>query len=259
MGGRLARLIRASEGLELVGGTERPGHALIGEDLSVVIRANLTWTPRFPSVVDDLSHIVEGSDVVVDFTAPPATIKAGRICGEAGRAMVVGTTGWVGEQRSQFEKAVGFIPCVLAPNYSVGVTLLSKLVEEAARILGDEYDVEILEAHHRFKKDAPSGTALGLGEAAAKGLELNLADVVVYRRAGIVGQRSRKEIGIHSIRAGDIVGEHTVLFGGIGERVELAHKAQSRDTFAQGALRAARFVAKASPGLYDMGDVLGIK
>jgi 4-hydroxy-tetrahydrodipicolinate reductase len=226
MGGRLAHLVSESEDLTLAGGTERAGHAAIGEDVSAVLGGEATGM----RVTDDLSRIIERGDVVIDFTAPVATVEAARICGEAGKAMVVGTTGWSAEQRSQFEEAVKEIPCVLAPNYSVGVNVLFKLVEEAARILGDEYDVEIVEAHHRFKKDAPSGTALGLAE-----------------------------IGIHAIRAGDIVGEHTVLFGGMGERIELVHRAQSRDTFAQGALRAARFVAKAPPGLYDMGDVLGIK
>ncbi|MFH1007817.1 MAG: 4-hydroxy-tetrahydrodipicolinate reductase, partial [Candidatus Latescibacterota bacterium] len=184
---------------------------------------------------------------------------AARICGAMGKPMVVGTTGWSAAQLAQFKEAVQEIPCVFAPNYSVGVNLLFKLVEEAARILGDEYDVEIVEAHHRLKKDAPSGTALGLAEAAARGLDRNLEEVAVYGRKRMVGARTQNEIGIHAVRAGDIVGEHTVLFGGIGERIELAHRAGSRDTFAQGALRAARFAAKASAGLYDMRDVLGLK
>ncbi len=255
MGGRLARLVSESEDLELAGGTERVGHAMIGEDIGTVLGGKATGL----KVTDDLSRIVERGDVVIDFTAPEATVEAARICGAAGRAMVVGTTGWSAEQRTQFEEAVQGIPCVFAPNYSVGVNVLFRLVEEAARILGDGYDVEIVEAHHRFKKDAPSGTALGLAQAAARGSDRNLDEVAVYGRAGMVGERRKEEIGIHAIRAGDIVGEHTVLFGGIGERIELAHKAQSRDTFAQGALRAARFVVKTSPGLYDMGDVLGIK
>ena len=255
MGGRLARLVSESEDLALVGGTERAGHAAIGEDVSGVLGGKATGL----KVTDDLSRIIERGDVVIDFTAPAATLETARICAEVGRAMVVGTTGWSGEQRSQFEEAVRTIPCVFAPNYSVGVNVLFRLVEEAARILGDEYDVEIVEAHHRFKKDAPSGTALGLAEAAARGLNRNLNEVAVYGRAGMVGERRREEIGIHAIRAGDIVGQHTVLFGGIGEQVELAHKAQSRDTFAQGALRAARFVVKKPPGLYDMRDVLGIE
>ena len=255
MGGRLAHLVSESEDLALAGGTERAGHAAIGEDVCAVLGGKATGM----RVTDDLSRIIERGDVVIDFTEPAATVEAARICGEAGKAMVVGTTGWSTEQRSQFEEAVKTIPCVFAPNYSVGVNVLFKLVEEAARILGDEYDVEIVEAHHRFKKDAPSGTALGLAEAAARGLNRNLEEVAVYGREGLVGQRRREEIGIHAIRAGDIVGEHTVLFGGMGERIELVHRAQSRDTFAQGALRAARFVEKAPPGLYDMGDVLGIR
>ena len=254
MGARLAHLVSESEDLVLAGGTERAGHAAIGEDVCAVLGGKATGM----RAMDDLSRIIEQGDVVIDFTAPAATVEAARICGAMGKAMVVGTTGWSAEQRGQFLEAAKEIPCVFAPNYSVGVNVLFKLVEEAARILGDEYDVEIVEAHHRFKKDAPSGTALGLAEAAAKGLDRNLAEVAVYGREGMVGERRREEIGIHAIRAGDIVGEHTVLFGGMGERIELVHKAQSRDTFAQGALRAARFVAKAPPGLYDMGDVLGI-
>lgn len=254
MGGRLARLISECEDLELVGGTERPGHAMVGEDIGAVLGGKTTGM----KVTDDLRRFVERGDVVIDFTAPEATVEAARICGEMGKAMVVGTTGWSGEQQTQFEEAVQGIPCVLAPNYSVGVNVLFKLVEEAARILGEGYDVEIVEAHHHFKKDAPSGTALGLAQAAAVGLNRNLDEVAVYGREGMVGQRRKEEIGIHAIRAGDIVGEHTVLFGGIGERVELVHRAQSRDAFAQGALRAVRFVVKAPPGLYDMGDVLRI-
>ena len=255
MGGRLARLISESEDLELVGGTERAGHATIGEDIGAVLGRRAIGV----KVTDDLRRFVQRGNVVVDFTTPAATLKAARICGEMGTEMVVGTTGWSGEQRSQFEEAVKGIPCVFAPNYSVGVNVLFKLAEEAARILGEGYDMEIVEAHHHFKKDAPSGTAMGLAQAAAKGLNRNLDEVAVYGREGIVGERRKEEIGIHAIRAGDMVGEHTVLFGGIGERIELVHRAQSRDTFAQGALRAVRFVVKASPGLYDMGDVLGIK
>ena len=255
MGGRLARLVSESEDLELVGGTERPGHMALGEDIGTVLGGKATGT----QVTDDLRRIVQRGDVVIDFTAPAATVEAARVCGAAGKAMVVGTTGWSGEQRAQFEEAVKGIPCVFAPNYSVGVNLLFKLVEEAARILGEGYDVEIVEAHHHLKKDAPSGTAIGLAQAAARGLNRNLDEVAVYGREGMVGERRKEEIGIHAIRAGDMVGEHTVLFGGIGERIELVHRAQSRDTFAQGALRAVRFVVKASPGLYNMGDVLGIK
>jgi 4-hydroxy-tetrahydrodipicolinate reductase len=159
----------------------------------------------------------------------------------------------------QAKKLTQEFPCVLAPNMSVGVNLMFKIVEEVAQILGPDYDCEIIEAHHRMKKDAPSGTALRLGEVIAHALGKNLAEVGVYGRRGMIGERSRGEIGMQVIRAGDIVGDHTVLFGGMGERLEITHRAHTRDTFAQGAVRAAKWVVNQKPGLYDMGDVLGLK
>jgi 4-hydroxy-tetrahydrodipicolinate reductase len=173
--------------------------------------------------------------------------------------MVVGTTGFSAAQLGEFYRLVANIPCVFAPNFSTAMNVLFKLVEAAARILGDDYDVEVIEAHHRLKVDAPSGSALRLAEAAAAGLERNLKEVVVHGREGVVGARTQKEIGMHALRAGDIAGDHTVLFGGPGEYIELRHHATSRDAFALGALRAVRFAAQAEAGLYDMGDVLGIK
>ena len=255
MGRRLAALTVEYDDLALVGATEQPGHEAIGKDVGEIIGTG----PTRITIADGLEGIVEGGDVVLNFTAPEPTVEVARICGRSGKAMVVGTTGLSEAQLATFRESLSEVPCVFSPNFSVGVNLLFKLVEEAARILGDDFDVEVLEAHHHFKKDAPSGTAIRLAERAAAGLDQDLSHVGVYGREGIVGERTKEEIGIHAIRAGDIVGEHTVMFGGIGEKVELAHKAQSRDTFVMGALRAARFVVKAKPGLYDMGDVLGIK
>jgi 4-hydroxy-tetrahydrodipicolinate reductase len=173
--------------------------------------------------------------------------------------MVIGTTGFTKEDRAEIESLTKTIPCVLASNMSLGVNLLLKVLKDVARVLGDEYDMEIIEAHHRLKKDAPSGTALRMAEALAEATGRNLDEVAVYARKGMIGQRSGKEIGIQTIRAGDIIGEHTVLFGGLGERVEITHKASSRDTFARGALRAALWLEGKPAGLYDMQDVLGLK
>jgi len=254
MGQRLASLILESDDLNLVGGTEAPGHEAIGKDLGEVI-----GRPRLGlGVSDSLTEVVDPARVVIDFTLPEATLEAAAVCAAKAKAMVVGTTGLSEAQLAEFRRLVEPIPCVFAPNYSTAMNLLFKLVEAAARILGEEYDVEVVEAHHRFKVDAPSGTALRLAEKAAEGLERNLSEVAVHGREGIVGERTRQEIGLHAIRAGDLTGDHTVLFGAPGECLELRHRATSRDAFAQGALRAVRFVAPAAPRLYSMWDVLGI-
>ena len=254
--GRIAHMAADADDLDLVGGVEVPGHPSVGLDVGEVIGTKHLGV----HVVDDLENVVAGTDVVVAFTAPPdGTVEAARIAGRAGKPTVVGTTGLSAEQMGAFQEALSPVACVFAPNFSVGVTVLTKLVQEAARILGDDFDVEVVEAHHRFKTDAPSGTALALARAAAEGLGRNLDEVALYGRHGQTGARTHEEIGIHALRAGDIVGEHTVMFGGIGETVQLAHRAQSRDTFAAGAIRAIRFAKGAPPGLYDMRDVLGIR
>lgn len=254
MGQRLANLISQSQDLELVGATERPGHEAVGKDLGEVCGKGRLGR----QVSGDLRQIAAEAQVVLDFTAPEATLAHGAACAAAGVAMVVGTTGLKPEQSAEFRRRVAPIPCVMAPNYSTAMNVLFKLVEEAARILGDDYDVEVIEAHHRLKVDAPSGSALRLAESAARGLGRNLPEVAVYGRQGQVGRRTQKEIGIHAIRAGDLAGDHTVLFGAAGECLELRHHATSRDAFARGALRAVRFAAQARSGFYDMGDVLGI-
>ena len=255
MGQRLANLAIASEDLELVGGTERPDHEAVGRDIGEVISNRRLDLP----VSAGLGAIIAPGQVVVTFTTPEATLEDAAICAERGVAMVVGTTGFSDEQLDEFRRMVEPIPCVFAPNYSTAMNVLFRLVEAAARILGEDYDVEVIEAHHRLKVDAPSGTALRLAERAAAGLERDLNEVAVYGREGIVGARTRQEIGIHAIRAGDLAGDHTVLFGSSGEYIELRHHATSRDAFAFGALRAVRFAAQAGPGLYDMEDVLGLK
>ncbi|MFA6472528.1 MAG: 4-hydroxy-tetrahydrodipicolinate reductase [Candidatus Latescibacterota bacterium] len=211
------------------------------------------------SITDNLEAAAKQADVVIDFTWPDIILKTAEICSGTGTPLVIGTTGLPREKYSELKRIVSPIPCVMAPNMSVGVNLLFKLVADAASVLGDDYDVEITEVHHRFKKDAPSGTANRLAEIIAETLKRNLDTDAVYGRHGVIGERTRREIGIHALRIGDVVGEHTVSFGTIGERIELSHKAQSRDPLARGALRAAKFVVNARPGLYDMQDVLGLK
>ncbi len=254
MGQRLAHLTLDAEDLELIGGTEYAGSDAVGRDIGEVIGARALDL----SVTDSLASIVGDAQVAVAFTTPQATLADAAICAARGVPMVVGTTGFDAEQLQQFKDSVVGIPCVFASNYSTAMNVLFKLVRDAASILGDDYDVEVLEMHHHLKVDAPSGTAVTLGEKAAEGLGRNLKEVAVYGREGIVGQRERQEIGMHAIRAGDIAGVHKVLYGAPGEYLELCHTATSRDAFALGALRAVRFVAQAEPRLYSMGDVLGL-
>ncbi len=252
MGQRLGHLILDAEDLQLVGAKERPGHDTIGQDAGQVLGRGTLGV----AVVDSLQ--AAAADVAIAFTTPQSTLEDARLCAAAGTAMVVGTTGFTPEELAEFKQTVATIPCVFAPNFSTAMNVLFKLVEEAARILGDDYDVEVLEAHHRHKVDAPSGSALRLAEQAAAGLERNLDEVVVHGRAGVTGERTRKEIGMHAMRLGDVAGDHSVFFGAAGEFLELRHHATSRDAFALGALRAARFAVSARPGLYDMADVLGL-
>jgi 4-hydroxy-tetrahydrodipicolinate reductase len=257
-GGRMGRtLIEATvqSGLELTAATERPGSSLIGADAGEVAGVGRVGVP----LLEDLDALMDRIDVVIDFTRPVATLAHLAICRKHAKRMVIGTTGMTAEARAEVETAARDIPVVMAPNMSVGVNLSLKLLELAARVLGDEVDVEIIEAHHRHKVDAPSGTALRMGEVVAEALGRDLAEVAVYGREGQTGERDRKTIGFETIRAGDIVGEHTVMFAGIGERLEVTHRASSRMTFAKGALRAAQWLAERGPGLYDMQDVLGLR
>jgi 4-hydroxy-tetrahydrodipicolinate reductase len=223
----------------------RDAGELVGKSAGVKITADI--------------RAIEGADVLIDFTRPEPSLQYLAACEKAGVSMVIGTTGFTAEQKDRIRRASDGIGIVFAPNMSVGVTLLTNLVEAAAKVLREGYDIEVIEAHHRHKVDAPSGTALRLGEAAAAGAGRDFDKVALYAREGITGERNPESIGFATVRGGDIVGDHTVLFAGIGERIELTHKASSRATFALGALRAAKFLKGRKQGLYDMRDVLGLK
>ena len=255
MGSRLVSLIKESTALTLVGAVEGKGHLAVGEDAGELAGCGSLGL----TVGDDLSAIIERGEVIIDFSAPAATLGHLRLAAHHRRAMVIGTTGFSPQELSELRGLAKSIPCVFSPNMSVGVNLLFKILAEMAKTLGDDYDIEVIEAHHRLKKDAPSGTALKLAEVLARAVNRDLDQVGVYARKGLIGERKRTEIGIQTIRAGDIVGDHTVIFGGLGERIEVIHRAQSRDTFVRGALRAARWLVKQPPGLYDMMDVLSLR
>lgn len=255
MGRRIAALSREYEGLELAAAFEKTGHADVGKDIGDIIGVGALGVP----VGDGLKEVVGKADVVVDFTHPEGTLENLKIAAEHGKAMVIGTTGFSKGALEEARALARKLPCVLSFNMSLGINLLLRVLRDIAGALGDDYDVEIVEAHHRQKKDAPSGTALMMGREIADALGRDFEADAVYARKGMIGERSRKEIGIQTIRAGDIVGEHTVIFGGLGERVEVTHRASSRDTFARGALRAAMWIAGKGTGLYTMQDVLGLK
>jgi len=251
MGRTLVRLIGEAEDLQLVGALEAPGHPCLGSDAGIVAGAGECGI----RVAADLPQTL---DVLVDFSLPEGAVERIAACGERGTAVVVGTTGFTDEQRKAIAAAAKRCAVVLSPNMSVGVNVLFHAAAELARTLGPEYDIEIVEAHHRFKKDAPSGTALKLAEEIAAATGRNLAKSSVHGRGPGQPPRREGEIGIHAVRGGDIVGEHIVYYSGLGERLELKHVAHARDTFARGALRAARWVADRGPGLYSMADVLGL-
>lgn len=256
MGSTLLRLARNSPGIAVVGATARPGSPMVGQDAGVAARLS---EPLGLRVEAELGRAIEeGAQVVIDFTNPEASLEHARLCAVRGVPMVIGSTGFSPEARAEVEAAARAIPVVLAPNTSVGVNVVIQVAAELARVLGEGFDVEVVEAHHRMKKDAPSGTALRLAEVLAQALGRSGEDFV-YERHGQVGARTAREIGIQALRGGDVVGEHTVFFFGEGERVELTHRATSRDQFAKGALRAANWVVGQRPGLYDMADVLGLK
>ncbi|MFH1037749.1 MAG: 4-hydroxy-tetrahydrodipicolinate reductase [PVC group bacterium] len=254
MGGRIIACAREEGDLMITGAVERAGHPDLGRDAGEVSGAGRLGLP----LTDSLEDVIGSGDVVIDFSAPTAALAAAAAAAAHRKPLVIGTTGLCPEEEARLKKTVAGIACLFSPNMSVGVNLLFRLVEETAGALGDGYDIEIVEAHHRLKKDAPSGTARQIAELAASALGRDLSAAAVYGRQGMTGERPRGEIGIHSVRAGDIVGDHTVIFSAPGERLELIHRAHSRDTFARGALRAARFVASAAPGIYTMRDVLGI-
>jgi 4-hydroxy-tetrahydrodipicolinate reductase len=255
MGTRIISLAKESGDLRLIGALERNNHEKIGLDIGEVIGTGSLGV----TLSADLGDISEKADVVIDFSNPRSSVELSAAAADRGLAMVIGTTGFSREETNTIIGMTNKMPCVMAPNMSVGINLLLKVLNDIASVLGDDYDVEVIEAHHRHKKDAPSGTAMRMASVLADTLGRNLEETAVYERKGLTGERTRKEIGMQTIRAGDIVGEHTVLFGGIGERIEITHKASSRDTFAGGALKAARWVCNRQPGYYDMQDVLGLK
>ncbi|MFA5678794.1 MAG: 4-hydroxy-tetrahydrodipicolinate reductase [Pseudomonas sp.] len=255
MGKTLIEAIQQTEGASLTAAIERPESSLIGADageLAGVGKLNV-------NVVGDLSQVLADFDVLIDFTHPTSTLANLEICRAAGKAMVIGTTGFSEDEKQLIARAAEQVPVVFAPNFSVGVNLTLKLLDMAARVMGDEADIEIIEAHHRHKVDAPSGTALRMGEVVADALGRNLQDVAVYGREGQTGARDRNTIGFATVRAGDVVGDHTVLFATEGERVEITHKASSRMTFAKGAVRSAIWLGERNSGLFDMQDVLSLR
>ncbi|NWG39668.1 MAG: 4-hydroxy-tetrahydrodipicolinate reductase [Hydrogenophilaceae bacterium] len=253
MGRALLEAVFQDAGCILHGALDRSGHTGIGQDASLY-----GGTPGMV-ITDSLDDALRGADVLVDFTRPEATLRYLNACRKAKVNLIIGTTGFDANGKVAIEQAAAEIGIVFAPNFSVGVNLLMKLAETAAKVLSEGYDIEIIEAHHRHKVDAPSGTALGIGQAVAGALGRDLKTCAVYGREGVTGERKPDTIGFAAVRGGDIVGDHTLLFAGIGERVELTHKASSRATFAQGALRAAKWLQGKGPGLYDMRDVLGLK
>jgi 4-hydroxy-tetrahydrodipicolinate reductase len=254
MGRALLEAIAQSPDFRLKTALEVPGNPFLGRDAGELVGA-----PCGVHISADPQSALPGCDVLVDFTRPEGTLSHLQLCRERGIRMVIGTTGFQPAQKALIVEASKTIPIVLAPNMSVGVNLTFKLAELAAQVLKEGYDVEIIEAHHRHKVDAPSGTALRLGEVIAAALGRDLAKDAVYGREGVSGERKSSTIGFATVRGGDIVGDHTALFAGTGERIEITHKAASRATFALGALRAARYLASRKSGLYDMQDVLGLK
>lgn len=255
MGSRIAQIIGETEGIELVGGFEHPQNPKVGRDIAEAVGGPPTGMLIAPGILD----VIDKADVVIDFTSAASSLENLRAAASRGKPIVIGSTGFTAEQMAQAKALTTNIPCLITPNMSMGVNVLFKVVADVARMLGDDFDVEIIEAHHRFKKDAPSGTAVKLAQVIAEALDRNLDEVGVYARKGLIGERTRKEIAVQTIRAGDIVGEHTIMFGGLGERFEITHKAHSRDNFARGAIRAALWIVNQPPGLYDMQDVLGIR
>ena len=255
MGKSLIEAVTQNDRLKLTAASEHPGSSLLGADAGELAGVGRLDIP----ISDSLEKRVDDFDLLIDFTTPAATLEHLVFCRANVRRMVIGTTGFTEAQKAKLQEAAEDIAIILAPNMSVGVNLCFKLLDLAARVLGNDVDVEVIEAHHRHKVDAPSGTALRMGEVVANVLGRDLGECAVYGREGVTGEREQKTIGFETIRAGDIVGEHTVMFAAPGERVEITHKASSRMTFANGAARAAAWVMQHEVGLFDMQDVLGLR
>ena len=255
MGARIISIINDTEGVELTGALEHLDHYALGQDAGEAAGVGKLGV----LITADLEAAMKDADVLIDFTFPDVTIENLKTVSGLGKAMVIGSTGFSGKEMEELKGIASNIPCVLAPNMSIGVNLMLKLVSEAARILADDFDIEMVETHHRMKKDAPSGTAMKLAEVAAEAVGKNLSEVGVFERFGMIGARGKDEIGVQTLRGGDVVGDHTVYFYGTGERLEITHRATSRDTFAIGAVKGALWVTGKGAGLYDMQDVLGLK
>jgi 4-hydroxy-tetrahydrodipicolinate reductase len=254
MGHMLIEAIRSAPDCVLAGALDMPSSPAIGNDAAAFL-GHASGVP----VTADLARGLDHAEVLIDFTRPEGTLAHLKVCRERGVKMVIGTTGFTDAQKAEIAEAAKDIAIVMAPNMSVGVNVTLKLLEMAARALSTGYDIEVIEAHHRHKVDAPSGTALKMGEVIAAALGRDLKECAVYAREGVTGERDPSTIGFSAIRGGDIVGDHTVLFAGTGERIEITHKSASRATYAQGSLRAVRFLAGQDKGLFDMFDVLGLR
>ena len=257
-GGRMGRMLLEAalkeDALVIAGAFDVPGSPAVGQTVE-----QLTGLASTVRISDDLAGGLAGIDCLIDFTRPQGTLVHLELCRKAGVAMVIGTTGFEDEGKQAIAAAAKEIPVAFAPNMAVGVNVVFKLLDMAARIMNQGYDIEVVEAHHRMKVDAPSGTALRMGEVVAGALGRDLKDCAVYGREGVTGERDPSTIGFATVRGGDIVGDHTVMFCGIGERVEITHKAASRMPYAQGCMRAVRFLAGRRNGLFDMQDVLGLR
>ena len=255
MGKALIEAVTINAETTLAAAIERPESTLVGADAGELAGIGQLGV----EVVGDINQVVDVFDVLIDFTAPVATLANAQVCSAKGKKIVVGTSGFTDEQKEKLLAVVDRTALCMASNFSTGVNLCFKLLDMAAKVLGDDVDIEVYEAHHRHKVDAPSGTALSMGEVVASALGRDLKEVAVYDRQGQTGARDRKAIGFATVRAGDIVGDHTVTFAAEGERVEITHKASSRMSFARGAVRAAGWIATKESGLFDMQDVLGLK
>jgi 4-hydroxy-tetrahydrodipicolinate reductase len=254
MGIQIIRMVKEAPGLALTGAVERPGYPA-GQDAGAVAGLG----PAGVTIVNSLDKALAGADVVIDFTSFEASVRHAAVCAEKGVALVIGSTGFTADAKARVAESAKKAPIVLSPNMAVGVNVMFDLVRRAAAILSDGFDVELVELHHKLKKDAPSGTAMRLAEVAAEARGLDPAKELNYGRHGMIGERPAREIGVQTVRGGDIVGEHTVYFCGTGERLEITHRATSREQFARGAVRAAAWLAGKPAGLYDMADVLGLK
>lgn len=254
MGRMLIEAVMQAPDCQLSAALDRPGSPALGQDAGAFL-----GQPSGVLISDDVRTALQGSDVLIDFTRPEGTLAHLALCAELGVKLVIGTTGFDAQQKAQIGALAGRVGVMMAPNMSVGVNVVLGLLDRAARALNEGFDIEIIEAHHRHKVDAPSGTALAMGGAVAHALGRDLKTCAVYGREGVTGERDPSTIGFATVRGGDIIGDHTVLFAGTGERIEIAHKSSSRANYADGSLRAARFLAGRAPGLYDMSDVLGLR